>query len=122
MSEESDEEVVNEFMANLKELTRKVSPFLGGIITGIIGPKIYELLSEDQKRKWKSIFPFHHGAAGLVITGVSLIFRSILQLFPDDNKYIKFSKKLTEIIMGVGSGLAIEDIKDYNKWFKAELY
>ena len=120
MSEKSDEEIVEEFINNLKNLIDKISPLLGGLLMGLITPKIYELLSPEQKRNWKNIFPFHHGAAGMLITGISSVIRLILMVFPDENKWVRFSKKLCEILIGIGAGLAIEDIRDYNEWFKTE--
>ena len=61
----------DEFMENLKWLLGEISPGLGGFLLGLISPKVYELLPDKQKKKWKETFPVHHGEAGLVLTGFS---------------------------------------------------
>ena len=111
-------EVHTEFMENLKWLSGEISPGLGGFLIGLITPKVYELLSDKHKKKWKETFPVHHGEVGVVLTGISIFIRFLLEHSPADNKYVKFAKKLCEIFIGVGAGLTLEDIKDYNEWFK----
>lgn len=87
---------------------------------GMISPKIYESLSPNQKAKWKENFPMHHGEAGVVVTGVSALSRFFLELAPPENKWVQIAKKISEFLIGLGTGLTLEDIKDFNKWFKRE--
>ncbi|MHA1129490.1 MAG: hypothetical protein ACTSQI_05025 [Candidatus Helarchaeota archaeon] len=115
------DEIINEFINNLKELISKIDPKIAGYLIGSITPKIYEKLSMEQKRKWKEIFPIHHGEAGVVLSGVSLISRLALELFPAANKNIEIAKKVFEMLIGIGGGLMIDDINDFNKWFKKEV-
>ncbi|MFX1293244.1 MAG: hypothetical protein ACFFD2_00095 [Promethearchaeota archaeon] len=115
------EKIINEFMNNLKELVSQIDLKTTGYLIGSITPKIYELLSDEQKRKWKETFPIHHGEVGMIISSVSIISRLVLEFFPSSNKDIQIVKKVFETIIGVGGGLIIDDIQDFNKWFKKEI-
>jgi len=110
--------IIEDFIKNLKETIPTLSPGLAGFLIGLITPKIYELLSEDQKQKWKQTFPIHHGEAGVVLSGVSIIGRVLLAFIPNSNNSIKIAKKICETLIGIGAGLTLEDIKDFNMWFK----
>ena len=113
-----NDETSDEFLENLKWLLGEISPGLGGLLTGLITPKIYELLPENDKKKWKETFPVHHGEGGLALAIGSVIGRLLLELVPENNEYVKIAKKLCEAFIGFGVGLTLEDIKDFNEWFK----
>ena len=116
-----NEKIIDEFIENLKNLISKIDPKLAGYLIGSITPKIYELLSDEQKRQWKEIFPVHHGEVGVVLSSISIISRLILELFPASNKNVEIAKKIFETLIGVGGGLIIDDIQDFNKRFKQEV-
>lgn len=120
MAKKSRDEILEDFINNMEMLSTQLPHALAGFVIGEITPKIYELLSESQKRKWKKKFPVHHGEAGVVLTGVSALSRLFLELVPIDNKWVRIAKKISEFLMGLGTGLTLEDIKDFNKWFKRE--
>ena len=88
MDIDEKEREIQEFMENLKTLVSKIDPKLAGYLIGSITPKVYELFSDEQKRKWKEIFPVHHGEVGIVLSGISIISRLILELFPSSNKHL----------------------------------
>lgn len=113
-----NDEPYKEFLDNLEWLLGEISPGLGGFLIGLITPKIYELLPDQYKKKWKVTFPVHHGEGGIWVTVFSVVGRLLLELVPEDNAYVKFAKKLCEAFIGIGVGLSLEDIKDYNEWFK----
>ncbi|MHA1651966.1 MAG: hypothetical protein ACTSYB_17400 [Candidatus Helarchaeota archaeon] len=115
------EKILDEFIQNFKSFISKIDPKLAGFLIGSITPKIYELLSDEQKRRWKEIFPIHHGEAGVVLTTASIIGRLVLELFPASSKKVEIAKKIFETLIGVGGGLIIDDIADFNKWFKKEV-
>ena len=120
MEKGSKKQIIEEFITNLESLKENLPPALGGFMIGMISPKIYELLSENQKRKWKEKFPIHHGEAGVVLTGVSALTRLFLEFAPTENKWVRIAKKVSELLVGIGTSLTLEDIKDMNKWFKRE--
>lgn len=75
-----------------------VSPFLW-LLAGMAAPKFYEKFSPEQKDEWKKKYPMHHGEVGvLMILGGVLSKNAGLAAF--------------------GTGLAIEDWKDRDEWFK----
>ncbi len=121
MNVDDKEKEIENFMENLKTLISKIDTKLAGYLIGSITPKVYELLSEDQKRKWKETFPIHHGEAGIVLSSISIMSRLILELFPSSNTNVQIAKKIFEALIGVGGGLFIDDIQDFNKWFKKEI-
>ncbi len=121
MDSSKKEAVINEFMENLEELISKIDPKIAGYLIGSITPKIYDQLSDEQRRKWKETFPIHHGEAGIVLSTVSIISRLVLELFPSSSKSVEIAKKVFEMLIGVGGGLIIDDIQDFNKWFKKEI-
>jgi hypothetical protein len=120
MEKESKKQVIEEFISNLETIKANLPPALGGFMIGMISPKIYELLSPNQKAKWKEKFPIHHGEAGVVLTAASALSRLFLELAPNENKWVRIAKKISELAVGIGAGLTLEDIKDMNKWFKRE--
>ena len=113
-----NDKIYDEFIENLKWLLGEISPGLGGFLIGLIAPKVYELLPNKYKREWKETFDIHHGEAGIWVTAFSVVGRLLLELVPTDNKYVNLAKKLCETFIGLGAGLTLEDIKDYNEWFK----
>jgi hypothetical protein len=118
MEKDSKRQIMEEFITNLENLKANLPPVLGGFMIGMISPKIYELLSENQKKKWKEKFPIHHGEAGVVLTSLSAISRLFLEFAPTENRWVQIAKKVSELLVGIGAGLTLEDIKDMNKWFK----
>ena len=69
-------------------------------LAGLILPKIYEsVFTPQEKHEWKKQFDFHHGALGAVAC--------VLGILTNSPKLAAF-----------GAGLAIEDWKDRNNWFK----
>jgi hypothetical protein len=54
----------------------------------------------------------------VVLAGTSIIGRVILALIPSSNKNVQIAKKICDALIGIGAGLTLEDIKDFNKWFK----
>lgn len=120
MEKESKKQIIEEFITNLENLRANLPPAMGGFLIGMISPKIYELLSPTQKAKWKEKFPIHHGEAGFVLIAASALSRLFLEFAPTENKWVRIAKKVSELLVGIGAGLTLEDINDMNKWFKRE--
>lgn len=75
-----------------------VSPFLW-LMAGMAATKLYEKFSPEQKNDWKKKYPMHHGEIGvLMVLGGILSKNAGLSAF--------------------GAGLAIDDWKDKDEWFK----
>lgn len=69
------------------------------LMAGLAAPKIYERLSPETKKLWKTKYDLHHGEAGvLMLLGGAVTRNSGLSAF--------------------GAGLIIDDWKDRNKWFQ----
>lgn len=93
---------------SLSDAQAGLAGFVTGLGVGLVPTVIYRTSTLENREDWDQRRVMHHGAAGAIIAGISL-----LGLLSEDRRV----RKIASAGLGFGVGLALSDLGDFAVWF-----